>query len=91
MKEVTKYVADDGKEFDYEEECIEYERNQRIIGTKIIFLDRNDKQIPVSQENVSLAFGLILPTDKDVEVCMDLFSYDGTLADGISGPGVYLW
>lgn len=29
MTEITKYLADDGKEFDDEDECLEYERRQK--------------------------------------------------------------
>ena len=30
MTEVTKYIADDGKEFDDEDECLDYERGIKI-------------------------------------------------------------
>jgi hypothetical protein len=28
MKEITKYIADDGTEFDDEDECLDYERGR---------------------------------------------------------------
>ena len=30
MKEITKYIADDGKEFEDEDECLDYERGLKI-------------------------------------------------------------
>lgn len=41
MYEVTKYVADDGKEFEDEEECLEYEQLQKLasIDRQFLMLD----------------------------------------------------
>ena len=35
MKEVTRYVADDGKEFISEEQCLSYESNRKEIILKV--------------------------------------------------------
>ena len=46
MTEVTKYIADDGKEFDYEDDCLDYERGlkiKEIYGFKAY--DRQGKEI----------------------------------------------
>ena len=32
MKEITKYVADDGKEFYYASDCLEYEDNLQMLN-----------------------------------------------------------
>ena len=41
MYEVTKYIADDGREFDDEEECLEYEQRMAlaIINGQFLMLD----------------------------------------------------
>ena len=46
MKEITKYIADDGKEFDDEDECLDYERGikiKKVYGFKAY--DRQGKEI----------------------------------------------
>lgn len=45
MKEITKYVADDGKEFYEEDECMEYEQNLKLlsaVNTIINICDRRE-------------------------------------------------
>lgn len=46
MKEITKYIADDGTEFEDEDECLDYERTEKmktIKGVKFFF--ENGKEI----------------------------------------------
>ena len=46
MKEITKYIADDGTEFEDEDECLDYERTENmrsIQGVKFFF--ENGKEI----------------------------------------------
>lgn len=43
MYEVTKYIADDGMEFEDEEECLEYEQRMALSCIKGQFLMLNDE------------------------------------------------
>lgn len=46
MTEITKYIADDGKEFDNEDDCLEYEKGieiKKVYGFKAY--DRQGKEI----------------------------------------------
>lgn len=38
MKEIKYYIADDGKEFDTKEECIEYENRYKTLEEKVVFI-----------------------------------------------------
>lgn len=61
MKKITKYIADDGKEFDDEDDCLDYERGIKIkdiYGFKTY--DRRGKEI----------------FPKDYVSDMNVFSYD---------------
>ena len=61
MKEITKYISDDGKEFDDEDECLDYERGikiKKVYGFKAY--DRQGKEI----------------FPKDYVSDMDYFTYD---------------
>lgn len=61
MTEITKYIADDGKEFEDEDECLDYERGIKVLkayGFRVY--DRQGKEI----------------FPKDYVKDMDEFSYD---------------
>lgn len=47
MKEITKFIADDGTEFDNEYECVEYENKQLLKNyqNQILVLNDDRKQI----------------------------------------------
>lgn len=47
MKEVTRFIAEDGEEFDTKEDCIEYENEQLLkdYQDQILILGRDKKQI----------------------------------------------
>lgn len=61
MTEITKYIADDGKEFDDEDDCLDYERSIKIL--KVYGFRAYDRQ---GKE--------IFP--KDYVKNMDYFTYD---------------
>ena len=46
MKEITKYIADDGTEFEDEDECLYYERTEKMKSIKgVKFFFENGKEI----------------------------------------------
>ena len=46
MKEITKYIADDGTEFEDEDECLYYERTEKMKTVKgVKFFFENGKEI----------------------------------------------
>ena len=68
MREITKYVADDGTEFEDEDECLDYERTEKmktIKGVKFFF--ENGKEISdySSLEDLVDRSYFIKITDKD--------------------------
>ena len=66
MKEVTRYVADDGKEFISEEQCLSYESNRKEIILKV---DSN-------KDNPSDALIALMTAFRDI-LGKSLVSYDG--------------
>ena len=50
MQEVIKYVADDGREFDDEDECLEYEREMLLTDFSnrgLRAFDYNKRELPI--------------------------------------------
>ena len=101
MKEITKYIADDGKEFDDEDECLDYERGikiHKVYGFKAY--DRQGKEI-FPKNYVSdmddfvydacyIRIENIKGWEEFEELCNDEFGtyfYDGL--DSISETGLY--
>ena len=71
MTEIHMYVADDGTEFEDEEECLRHEAGCRAQGFKgIVLLDENFRPIPLSDlsqwENAWFIYA------KDIQALRDL-------------------
>lgn len=78
MEVITKYIAKDGKEFMYENDCLEYERQlvfQDIIGECLFISSWGDKiyidDIISEFDNVKYVF---IKTNKAAEVLQDSLS-----------------
>lgn len=91
MKEVISYIANDGKVFTDEIECLDYENSLKLKASGIRFLNQHDKEIPVSTDTLEDAFVIVLPTQQDIQVFAEMAEYTGTIMDGIDNPGVYVW
>lgn len=52
MIEITKYVADDGTEFEDKSKCLSYENNLRLISYKNDFALFDENKCPLFLENV---------------------------------------
>lgn len=101
MKKITKYIADDGKEFDDEDDCLDYERGIKIkdiYGFKTY--DRQGKEIfPKDYVSNMTVFSYdvcyirvenIKGWEEFEKLCIDEFDtyfYDGL--DEISEKGLY--
>ena len=100
MIEVIKYVADDGEEFEYEDECREYEWGLTISHAKYSLLSGNFQILaidnPRSYEDVEYIF---LPDEQSAN---DLYeAWDGNIVDACrpdflspyayASPDIGLW
>ena len=68
MKEITKYIADDGTEFEDEDECLDYERTEKIKtmqGVKFFYGDGKEITDYSSLEVLLESTFFIRITDKD--------------------------
>lgn len=101
MTEITKYMADDGTEFDFEDECLEYELEQKVKGIYgFKAYDCNGKEIKPSNYRDLDCFvseaRYIKVTDikgwnEFSELCeeSDVYFYDGM--DDICEKGLYYY
>ena len=97
MKEVHYYVADDGKRFDQEWECVEYERKKEFEEYKdeVVFLDYYKKPIPLEEINTDRVEYIIVKTDRVAEAIGKWFNEDGAIDpfygtyEGCVGTWVY--
>jgi hypothetical protein len=65
----AKYIANDGKEFDIEFDCMEYERNERLIKS-IVLLDFDKNRI-TSIDDMTEAYYAYFPTKEDLQWFLD--------------------
>ena len=85
MTELHLYIADDGTEFEDEEECLRYEAGCRAQGLKgVVLLDENFRPLPLSDlsqwENAWFIYA------KDIQALRDLSDvWDWDLV-GVSPP-----
>lgn len=71
MKKVVTWIADDGEEFDTEEQCLAYEHRFDDALDAALFLDDDFNVIPFNLERVYDSFQYIVI--KDAEKARDLF------------------
>lgn len=78
MTEITKYVADDGTEFDDEWDCKHYEWQQTFgNGVKFQMLDyAQDKLDPTSTQSYEDACFLFFPDHEAVLQCQEVWDCD---------------
>lgn len=80
MKEIKYYIADDGTEFDSEDECLEYENRFSSIVNKIIFIQ--DREILDPKESnikhcCEWCTAIYVPHEEDIEAISQMFDSFG--------------
>lgn len=83
--EQTVYIADDGKEFDDEDDCKAYE----AIGSAERLKMYNYSGIKTN--SVENCWYVKLDTFTDTLTFIELCKYDGISHKGIEGPGIYMY
>lgn len=100
MTEITKYVADDGTEFDDEWDCRHYEWQGDFHGkAKFQMLDvGREKLDPMDAENYSDAYYLFFPSHDAIRQCKKVWDCDmvdcyapGFLRDPVGEIDCGLW
>ena len=76
MEIKTTYVADDGVEFDTEQECYEYEhRYDNIVKSGVVFFDSKHNRMPTDDiiYCAERCLGLYVPTEESAKLVHELF------------------
>lgn len=93
MKEVTQYIADDGKVFYDYHECADYERQCQSQGNRgFLLLDTNFKSLPLTkQASYEDAVYVFVPDETAIEEATKLFDLWGMWSPvtETSSPGLY--
>jgi hypothetical protein len=79
MTEVKYYVAEDGTRFEYEWDCIAYERKTMLENYKehFKFFDYNKCPIPIEDATTEKVCCIIIKTEKGAEIVGEWFEQDG--------------
>lgn len=92
MTEVTYYVADDGKRFNTEEECLHYEENLAFekIKNDLVMFDSEDFVISdmIDFENVRM---VVIKTKPALTFFLNMCYKYGVRQGGIYKCGFYKW
>lgn len=68
MKEITKYIADDGTEFEYEDECQEYEWKLNLGDPEFVLMNGHYSVLdPLETKSYEDAEFIFIPNLKSVE------------------------
>lgn len=76
MEIKTTYVADDGVEFDTEQECYEYEhRYDNIAKSGVVFFDSKHNRMPTDDivYCAERCLGVYVPTEESAKLVHELF------------------
>lgn len=84
LVEQEVYIAEDGKEFDNEDDCHSHEmtimeRELKLYNTKF------------QRSNLDRCWYAVLENEDDVKRFIELCNYDGITLQGITKPGVYMY
>lgn len=80
-----KYVADDGMEFDTEQECLDYEREQMKIKDNFVLYDKDLNKIDINDINNYEYLSII----SDVQGVADYLRNWVGFCDGLDDIGLY--
>lgn len=79
------YIADDGKEFDDEDDCRGYEMS--LVAARLIMYTHKR----VRTNSVTNCWYAKLDTDEDVSSFINLCEFDGVSHKGIDKAGLYMY
>ena len=82
---ITKYEAVDGKIFDNEDECLDYEN--RVCQFRIY----NDEMAQRPVDAIDTAVYVVIPNQESLQHFKKLSDWYECSTNGITGPGVYKW
>jgi len=87
----TVYIADDGTEFDDEDDCFAYEQERNLDNGKHTFFDNGLKRIKEFKDCEDVYY-VYIENEKDVEETRDFLSnYVGVYSDNISHEGLWMY
>lgn len=84
------YRANDGKEFDSEDECIDYERKIKLHTFKIWDVEAN-RLTNYGEEDYGKIFYINIADEKEMDDVWEEFTYSGFERCGLKGPGLYCY
>lgn len=82
---ITKYEAVDGKLFDNEEECLDYEKE--VCQFRIY----NNEMVRRPPDAIDEAIYVVIPNQASLQHFKKLSDWCGCSTNGIIGPGIYKW
>lgn len=82
---ITKYEAVDGKIFDNEDECLDYEN--KVCQFRIY----NDEMVQRPANAIDTAVYVVIPNQESLQHFKKLSDWYGYSINGVTGPGVYKW
>lgn len=96
MEIMTMFRADDGRMFDDEDECREYECELAADKVKgqIALFDANRKPLPFLPQAVDDAFYARIDTEEALDWFKDMLYERGSMTDGLEWydkPDIYMW
>jgi len=80
-----RYVADDGMEFDTEQECLDYEREQMKIKENFVLYDKDFNKIDINDTDNYEYLYII----SDVQGVAEYLRYWVGFCDGLDDTGLY--
>lgn len=83
--EQTVFVANDGKEFDDEDDCKAYEVNCSAKNLEMYNYSN------VKTDNIDNCWYVKLSTTSDITTFIEFCKYEGVSHRGIDAPGVYMY
>lgn len=92
MTVVTKYIADDGTEFDDEWDCRDYEFRQAFKFSGIEIYGKHNKRLndPLSDETYSNSQKIIIHSQDALDILSKIVEYTGFIEwDDIIEPGIW--
>jgi hypothetical protein len=96
MEEITMFRAEDGKMFNDEDECREYECELAADKVKgqIALFDANRKPLPLIPSQLDDTFYARIDTEEAFEWFKDTVYEQGSMIDGLywyGKPDIYIW
>lgn len=96
MEEITMFRANDGKMFDDEDECRDYESELAIgaINGQIALFSGSRKQLPLTRQSVDEALYARIDTEEAFDWFKDALYDIGAPTEGLywyGEPDIYMW